>query len=1013
MLPPTKAAVLLALAAVCVACGDAPEPGASVDVAAPDTAAVDVPAEPDAGPDEPDVPEPPDDLGPEPDLATGACPPDECEIDGECVFNETPNPDNECEVCLVLARVDGWTFDDSVACDDGDACTLTDSCLDGACTGFDRVVCDDGDVCTDDVCDPEGGTCFSSHNTAPCDDGDVCWLGSACVAGACLKGTTPLACDDGNACTVDACDGATGCVSAPISDGDACEDGNECTVKDTCTAGQCSGSERDCNDDDVCTVDACITGQACVYVPLDNLCEDGNPCTAFSCDAEAGCVYTFTTAPCDDQSACTGSDTCAEGACLGVLLDPNDGNPCTDDACFPSKGNVYLPNTHPCDDNNECTLGDTCADSVCGAGPQPLDCDDGDVCTDDLCDPITACFYELNSAPCTDGSVCTQTDTCIQGDCVGAEPMVCNDGNDCTLDSCDPEAGCGSTLVAHADCRPEITVDYPPRAATIQGLAAAQKVVVSGSVESGAGPVETVTVNGEEVELIDGKFAASVFPHVGGNTLVIIATDSFGSVRKRVQSFLWSTGYHKPVLEQPKSGMVDPGLGIWLSNAVLQQLAQALGGLLSVLNIGDSIANPVFSGSGYKVYIKNLTHSAPTLTMSSKVGGLKMTVAITNIKAKVDAPGKCEECIFGACIDFCPDFDGDMKVSAVVANADVHLFVENHQLKADVTNVAVSVSGADVDIDGVIGFIIDPVIDSVVDDLIGDLEKDLEGTVAEQIEPALEDGLGALAFESSFDMPSFDPAGGSVPVEMKTDFSSVQFDATGGAIRLRTGAYSPKVTPYDKLGALARVGCNAAEQVLVVPKASPFELVLSDDMINELLYAAWNGGLLEFDVPADMLADADLTAYGITDLAVSLSGMSAPTLSDCEIGDLDVHIGDMRVIADLVLLGTPLTIEMYISFTAGFEFALLDGELGLGFTKIKTLDSEITVLQDDLIGSEGLVADMVNGSLVPSLLSGLDGGALGGIPLPAMEFSEGVTLTIVPETVERMGGNTVVGGDLK
>ena len=1023
--PPTRsrigrALVLPAFVALTLvaACGEPAEPAAVADAGPGDAPTVsDLGAPPaDVGAAEPDVAALPD-PGPaevvEPDAKPDGCPADECDIDGECWENEAPNPDNPCLRCVVLAADDEWTPDDSVDCDDGDACTPIDGCLGGVCAGFDPVVCNDDNPCTDEACDPLSGACVATPNSAPCDDGDVCLLGSVCADGACQKGTAPLSCDDGNACTVDSCHAAEGCSSAPIADGGACDDGDECSVEDTCQAGACVGAARDCDDDDVCTVDGCVTGLACVYVSLAGLCEDGNPCTAVACDAESGCVYTFTTAACDDDNACTGADTCSLGACFGVLLAPNDSNPCTDDSCHAAIGGIYIPNTNPCDDENECTLGDTCVDGGCGPGAEPLDCDDGDPCSSDLCEAGSGCYYELNSAPCTDGSVCTQLDTCVQGDCVGADPMVCDDGNDCTLDACDPELGCVAALVAHADCRPEITVDYPPRAATILGKPAEQVVIVTGSVESGAGPVESLTINGASVDLVDGAFSKLVYPHVGGNTLVLVATDSFGSVRKRAQSFLWSTAYHKPELDVPKSGMVDPGLGIWLSNAVLGQLAQSLGGLVDVLSVGDSIDNPVYSGGDYEVHVKNLTHNPPQLALASRPGGLKLTVSVTQIKADIDAPGECEECVFGVCVDLCPDFDGDLKINSIVATANVDLWVEDHQLKANVAAVSVSISGADVDIDGVIGFIVGPLVDNLVDDLTKDLEQTIGGSMADALEPALEAGLGALAFESSFDMPSFDPAGGSVPVDMKTDFSSVTFDAAGGVIRLRTGAYSPKVTPHDKLGALARVGCNLGPQILVVPKASPFELVLSDDMINELLYAAWNGGLLEFDVPPEMLAGAEMADYGITDLAVSLSGMSAPTLSDCKGGVLDVHIGDMRVIADLVLLGTELTLEMYITFTAGFEFTLLEGELGLGFTEIKSLESEITVLQDDLIGSEVLATEMVNGSLVPALLEGLDGGALGGIPLPAMEFGDGAALTIVPNTVERMSGNTVVGGDLK
>jgi hypothetical protein len=46
---------------------------------------------------------------------------------------------------------------DGTGCNDGNACTMTDTCQSGACIGADRLDCDDGDGCTADSCDAMGG----------------------------------------------------------------------------------------------------------------------------------------------------------------------------------------------------------------------------------------------------------------------------------------------------------------------------------------------------------------------------------------------------------------------------------------------------------------------------------------------------------------------------------------------------------------------------------------------------------------------------------------------------------------------------------------------------------------------------------------------------------------------------------------------------------------------------------------------------------------------------------------
>jgi hypothetical protein len=69
-------------------------------------------------------------------------------------------------------------------------------------------------------------------------------------------------------------------------------------------------------------------------------------------------------------------------------------------------------------------------------------CDDGNICTDDDCDPATGnCVFTDNTAPCDDGLLCTINDACAGGACISGPPLVCNDANLCTADACDPGTG--------------------------------------------------------------------------------------------------------------------------------------------------------------------------------------------------------------------------------------------------------------------------------------------------------------------------------------------------------------------------------------------------------------------------------------------------------------------------------------------------------------------------------------------------------------------------------------------
>ncbi|MSP91744.1 MAG: hypothetical protein EXR79_08065 [Myxococcales bacterium] len=213
-------------------------------------------------------------------------------------------------------------------CDDGNPCTIGDTCTNGTCKGTPKP-CDDGLACTADTCAAKGdcdhaqlpatcrigGKCYaggqknptdvclacaptasavqwSAEVSATCDDGSACTAMDRCSgAGQCVG--VALVCDDKNVCTTDTCDAKTGCAPKPLT-GASCEDGNKCITGDTCQAGVCKPGVGS--------------------LP----CDDGNGCTLDSCAPGQGCIHGLTKAPCNDGAACTMPDLCTGGTCVGV-----------------------------------------------------------------------------------------------------------------------------------------------------------------------------------------------------------------------------------------------------------------------------------------------------------------------------------------------------------------------------------------------------------------------------------------------------------------------------------------------------------------------------------------------------------------------------------------------------------------------------------------------------------------------------------------------------------------------
>src|SRR5262245_2490104 len=125
----------------------------------------------------------------------------------------------------------------SGACEDGDPCTVGDTCVEGICHPGPAMDCSH-DPCTADSCDPVRGCTHVPLSGTPCDDGDACTAGDHCDAGACRG--APVACpSDGVACTLESCvDGA--CRSTPV---DASCGGDQCAVG-TCRPGDPAAAAR-------------------------------------------------------------------------------------------------------------------------------------------------------------------------------------------------------------------------------------------------------------------------------------------------------------------------------------------------------------------------------------------------------------------------------------------------------------------------------------------------------------------------------------------------------------------------------------------------------------------------------------------------------------------------------------------------------------------------------------------------------------------------------------------------
>lgn len=167
----------------------------------------------------------------------------------------------------------------------------------------------------------------------------------------------------------------------------------------------------------------------------DTDCDDGLACTTEACVDQPG-----------QGKICAWeikANTCLiQGVCHAPgALDPSGCGTC--DPATPKAWTGAADGT-VCDDSDVCTFNTTCQAGICQG--TDIDCNDGNTCTIDSCNPVSGCMNtaEPDGTTCDDGTACTQDDTCQAGTCNGTA-LACDDGNPCTDDACDDALGCTNT----------------------------------------------------------------------------------------------------------------------------------------------------------------------------------------------------------------------------------------------------------------------------------------------------------------------------------------------------------------------------------------------------------------------------------------------------------------------------------------------------------------------------------------------------------------------------------------
>jgi hypothetical protein len=374
--------------------------------------------------------------------------------------------------------------------------------------------CDDDNACTIDSCNT--GTCYHLPNQGPCEDDQNSCTTDFCSGIVCThpsNGTcacqTPEDCDDSNPCTNDSCDGNkcvyVGNTDPCADDGDSCTDDVCMPIGANLQGGVCSHPDNgtclcefdsQCDDTNPCTVDDCTDEHQCSNMGLDTACtDDGSPCTDDKCDpVELSCKHpdkglcaagdpdliliranrtqkyvvinaTFLehTAPisglaevfqkveeANDKfkllSLSTGNyvtlgandqlEATADLAGATVFSAPPCGTRRGLRAGNDNDGTPWVQARDPAVDGRLASSNGSCSGTggsweqfdlipVGGVCMDPLDCDDGNDCTSETCNANGSCEYTDLTTACTDDADSCTDDVCDRGACTHKQNGSC------------------------------------------------------------------------------------------------------------------------------------------------------------------------------------------------------------------------------------------------------------------------------------------------------------------------------------------------------------------------------------------------------------------------------------------------------------------------------------------------------------------------------------------------------------------------------------------------------------
>jgi len=587
------------------------------------------------------------------------------------------------------------------------------------------------------------------------------------------------------------------------------------------------------------------------------------------------------------------------------------------------------------------------------------------------------------------------------------------------------------------DCTgPQIQITYPNRGQTLTGNPA---IVVTGKVTDAVTDVTTFTINGEDVELTaDGFFQYPVNLAHSMNFFKAEALDEGGNDSMSLVSCTYSTEYLVSDFADVNAGMVDKGLMAFLSADFFDDgdhslPANDLATILEIVLSGFDLAELIPAGDegfelmeGCNAYLNEVTIGKPQITLETVDGGLHMIAAIPDLWVDIDITC-CYDIPYEG--EYCDNYYAFPTADAIAVDAFIFIGIaEDGTATAELGPIELDLENLEINGFGMTG----PLMDTFINFIIGQFKDMIVEMVHEEfgtmIPELLESTLGSLAEGFIFELPNLFGEGPGTELRIGVGFDLLEFSYDGMELDGGLSLATETNIDHPNLGAIGYGNCGLpGGSDFDLPMTNGLELGAAFDVINELLWAIWQSGFLQFDLAQEDLADLDLSEYGVSNLSVQTDFYYAPVATICGLEEtmMRIQIGDLYVHAELDIMGMHWDVGMFmfLEIDANLNVAVneetSETEIGIELVAFDFVEIEIVSTNDVLVGKEYLFEGLIKDTLIPELT-----GSLGedlAFALPEIDLAslaegmipEGTTIAIDLQELDMVDGYMFIAGGLK